>query len=132
MHVFVFLFKSLPNGNSLYSSALTCLFGYDNHLNELRWLTSIELYENANFHCQHPALVEYLKVKSNVYSSFNSILFCFLAQKSFNSLVPTDIIKSVKDEAICNLKNCQYCFLCILALPNIIGTQINSIYSSIE
>ena len=124
MHVFVFLFRSLPNGNCLYSSASICLFGHNNHLNELRWLTSSELYENANFHCQHPVLLECLKVHSNVYSNFNSIFSCSLSQKTFNSFFSTDIVKSVKDEAIYNLKF-------ILALPTIIGTQINCIYPSI-
>ena len=104
MHVFVFLFRSLPNGNCLYSSASICLFGHNNHLNELHWLASIELYKNANFYCQHPVLLECLKVHSNVYSNFNSIFSCCLSQKSFNSFVSKDIVKSVKNEAIYNLK----------------------------
>ena len=38
----------------------------------------------------------------------------------------------MKDKAISNLKNGQYCpFLCILALSTITGTQINCIYPSI-
>ena len=38
----------------------------------------------------------------------------------------------MKDKAISNLKNDQYCsFLCILALSTIIGTQINCIYPSV-
>ena len=57
MHVFVFLFRLLPNGNRLDSSASICLFGYNSHLNELRWLTYTELYENANFYFQHPVLL---------------------------------------------------------------------------
>ena len=62
-----------------------------------------------------------------------SIVFsCCLPQKSFNSFVSTDIVKSVKDEEIYNLKNGQYCsFLCILVLSAIIGTQINCINPSI-
>ena len=104
MHVFAFLFRSLPNGNCLYSSSSICLYGHNNHLNELHWLASIELYKNANFYCQHPVLLECLKVHSNVYSNFNSIFSCCLSQKSFNSFVSKDIVKSVKDEAICNLK----------------------------
>ena len=129
---FYFFFRSLPNSNCLYSSASICLFGHNDHLKELRWLTSIELYENAKFYCQHPVLLECLKVHSSVYSNFNSIFSCCLSQKSFNSFVSADIVKSVKDEAIYNLKNGQYCsFLCILALSTIIGTQINCIYPSI-
>ena len=128
-----FFFRSLPNGNCLYSSASICLFGHNDHLKELRWLTSIELYENAKFYCQHPVLLECLKVHSSVYSNFNSIFSCCLSQKSFNSFVSADIVKSVKDEATYNLKNGQYCsFLCTLALSTIIGTQINCIYPSIE
>ena len=131
MHELYFFFRSLSNGNCLCNSASICLFGHNNHLNELRWLTSIELYENAKFYCQHPVLLECLKVHSSVYSNFNSIFSCCLSQKSFNSFVSTDIVKSVKNEAIGNLKNGQYCsVLCILALSTIIDTQINCIYPS--
>ena len=104
MHVFVSLFRSLLNSNCLYSSASICLFGHNNQLNKLHWLTSTEIYENANFYCQHPVLLECLKVHSNVYSDFNSIFSCCLSQKSFNSFVSKDIVKSVNNEAIYNLK----------------------------
>ena len=131
MHKLYFFFRSLPNGNCLCNSASICLFGHNNHLNELRWLTSIELYGNVKFYCQHPVLLECLKVHSSVYSNFNSIFSCCLSQKSFNSFVSTDIVKSVKNKAIYNLKNGQYCsVLCILALSTIIDTQINCIYPS--
>ena len=124
-----FFFRSFPNGNCLYSSASICLFGYNNHFNELRLLTSNELYENAKFYCQHPVLLECLEVHSSAYSTFNSIFPCCLSQKSFNSFLSTNIVKSVKDEAIHNLKIGQYCsFLCILAVSTIIGTQINCTY----
>ena len=127
-----FFFRSLQNGNCLYSSASIYLFGHNNHLNELCSLTSTELYENAKFYCQHPMLLGCLKVHNRFYSNFSSICSCCLYQKSFNSFVSTDIVKSVKDKAISNLKNGQYCsFLCILALSTITGTQINCIYPSI-
>ena len=101
-------------------------------MSELCWLTSTELYENAKFYSQHPMLLECLKVHSRFYSNSNSICSCCLYQKSFNSFVSTDIVKSVKDKVISNLKNGQYCsFLCILALSTITGTQINCIYPSI-
>ena len=118
-----FFFRSLPNGNCLYSSASICLFGHNNRLNELRWLTSIDNEnENAKLYCQHPALLECLKVHDSIYSNFNGIFSCCLSQKSFNSFVSTESVESVKDEAIYNLKNGQYCsFLCI---------QINCIYPS--
>ena len=111
-----------------------CPFGHNNHLNELRWLTSIKLYENAKFSCQHQIFfLECMKVHSSVYSNFNSIFSFCLSKKSFGSFISTDIVKSVKDKAIYNLKNGQYySFLCILALSTIIGTQINCIYPSIE
>ena len=128
-----FLFRSLLDGNCLYGSASICPFGHNNHLNELRWLTSIELYENAKFFCQHQIFfLECMKVHSSVYSNFNSIFSFCLSQKSFGSFISTDIVKSVKDKAIYNLKNGQYCsFLCILAVSTIIGSQINCIYPSI-
>ena len=124
-----FFFRSFPNGNCLYSSASICLFGHNNHFNELRWLTSNELYENAKFYCQHLVLLECWEVHSSVYSNFNSIFSCCLSQKTFNSFLSTNIVKSVKDEAIYNLKIGQYCFfLYILALSTFIGTQINCTY----
>ena len=42
-----------------------CLFGHNDHLKDLRGLTSTELYENAKFHCQHPVLLACLKVHSS-------------------------------------------------------------------
>ena len=99
-----FFFRSLPNGNCLHSSASIYHFGHNNQFNELRWLTSIELYENVKFYCQHPVLLECLKVHSRFYSNYNSICSCCLYQKSFNSFVSTDLVKSVKDKAISNLK----------------------------
>ena len=90
----------MSNGNCLYSSASIYLFGHNNQMNELRWLTSIELYENAKFYCQHPVLLECLKVHSRFYSNFNSICSCCLYQKSFNSFVSTDIVKSAKGKTI--------------------------------
>ena len=127
-----FSFRSLSNGNCLCSSLSICLFGHNNHLNELCWLASIVLCENAKFFCQHPVVLECLKVHSSVYSNFSIIFSCCLSQKSFNSFVSTDIVKSVKVEAIYNLKNGEYCsFLYILALSTVTGTQINCIYPSI-
>ena len=124
-----FFFRSFPNGNCLYSSAWICLFGHNNHFNELRWLTSNELYENAKFYRQHLVLLECQEVHSSVYSNFDSIFSCCLSQKTFNSFLSTNIVKSVKDKAIYNLKIGQYCFfLCILALSTFIGTQINCTY----
>ena len=77
-------------------------------------------------------LLDCSKLHSRVYSNFNSKFSCCLSQKSFNSFISTDIVKSVKDKTIYHLKNGQYCsFLCILALSTIIGTQINCIYPSI-
>ena len=59
-------------------------------------------------------------------------MFLLLIPEMINSFVSTDIVKSVKDETIYNLKNGEYCsFLCILALSTIIGTQLNCIYPSI-
>ena len=74
------------------------------------------------FLCHCRMVIVYI-VHSDVYSNFNSIFSCCLPPKSFNLFVSTDIVKSVKDEAIYNLKNGQYySFFCILALSTIIGT----------
>ena len=70
-----FFFRPLPNGNCLHSSASICLFGHNNHLNELCWLTSIESYDNAKFHCQHPVLLECFESSFKVFIQISIVYF---------------------------------------------------------
>ena len=49
------LFRSMPNGNCLFSSASLSLVGYNSQVHELRVITAVELHFNATY-AQHPAL----------------------------------------------------------------------------
>ena len=48
-----FTFRSLTNGNCMYSSISSLLVGNNSLVKELRRLTSIELYLNSEFHGKH-------------------------------------------------------------------------------
>ena len=48
-----FIFRSLANGNSMYSSISLLLVGNNSLVEELRCLTSIELYLHSEFYGKH-------------------------------------------------------------------------------
>ena len=48
-----FTFRSLANGNCMYSFISSPLVGNNSLVKELRYLTSIELYLHSEFHGKH-------------------------------------------------------------------------------
>ena len=59
------LFRSMPNGNWLFSSA--SLIGDNSLVHELRVMASVRLHVNATCYAQHPAL-------KSVYGKSQSVL----------------------------------------------------------
>ena len=57
MYLFYTLHRSEVSGNCLYSSASLALVGSNTFDNDLRMLTSLELFINANFYSQHPCFL---------------------------------------------------------------------------
>ena len=50
------LFRSMPNGNCLFSSASLSLVGDNSLVHELREMVAVELHVNATYYVQHPVL----------------------------------------------------------------------------
>ena len=93
----------------------------------LRCLTSIELYLNCLYYCQHP-LVEQQYEKG----AFNCKGYCFatcLSDVAIGSLTKEDPSKAFLAVAYNNAFNHHYSsFLCMLSLSTVVGLPIESYY----
>ena len=119
-----YLLRSQPNGNCLYSSISLLLFGNNKFVEDLRALTSLELFLNASYYCKHP---HFLSV-SKIYGKSDSFFFTMAIK---NCTIDSDLKneEAVKFEAIANAKDKEWCsFLCLLALSSVIRRKIFSLF----
>ena len=70
----VFHLRSDVTGNCLYSSASLVQVGNNSLMEFLRVLTSIELFNNAEFYSQHPCFTSVLSEHAEYFSSINNLL----------------------------------------------------------
>ena len=127
VYIFVFL-RSEASGNCLYSSVSLALVGDNSLLDELRIMTSVELFLNSSFYIKHPVLIAaFEKHGVDITRSFNNLLpFISSFESTSRFDVPEDIIKN---EAILNCHDKQWCsFLCMLGLSSAISVNISSYY----
>ena len=73
-----YLFRSLTEGNCLYSAVSVRLVGNDSLIYTLRILTSIKLFLNCEFLSRHPVLIDVYNncqtvLGKKIYISFNSV-----------------------------------------------------------
>lgn len=122
----VIALKSDASGNCLYSSFSLCLFGNNTFVGELRLLTSIELYLNADFYNNHPMFTDVLHNHKEYFPLSNVLPFCV----SFESLDSNEKgIFLVQREALENCKDKRWCpFLCILALSSTLNQAVSFHY----
>lgn len=121
-------FRSLANGNCLFSSISMYLVGDNGLVTILRSLTAIELHLNAKYYASHPNLhyaLENGKALNGekLFSSFLSVFEMsrsFLGQDENLSLVDNILKESLN---ICR-DNTWSSFLCVLALSNVINLPI--------
>ena len=126
------LFRSMTNGNCLYSAISVRLVGNNSLIHLIRILTSLELFFNHEFYSEHPIL-------TNVYSNGKTVLgeklFCSFEsvfelngglRDSQTSINNKDLGLLVKKEAenICK-DNIWSSFLCVLALSSVICRPIH-------
>ena len=102
--------------------------GDNSLIEELRAMTSIELYLNANFYCNHPSLLlKFDEYRDQISSSFNNILPLCASFKSLDSGLNGDQL--VKEEATSNCENKKWSsFISILALATVTNRKIHSYY----
>ena len=117
--------RSEATGNCLYNSVSLSLVGDYSLTDELRIITSVELFLNFEFYFDHPFLKSALTKLSS--SSMKNLLHMCV---SFNSSDTTSSCEDlVKSEAIRNCHNKSWSsFLCILALSSVISSRIFSYY----
>ena len=104
------------------------LVGDNSLLDELRIMTSVELFLNSSFYIKHPVLIAaFEKHGVDITRSFNNLLpFISSFESTSRFDVPEDIIKN---EAILNCHDKQWCsFLCMLGLSSAISVNISSYY----
>ena len=69
MH-FLHTFRSQPSGNCLYSSLSILVFGNNGYIDELRVLSSIELFMYPPYCCKHPCFLSLSQTFEKVETHF--------------------------------------------------------------
>lgn len=101
------------------------LFGDNRMTEELRVMTSIELFNNASYYSQHPVFERL--VKDGIFKNVATVLLASLSANSYSSNNLSDNL--IKTEAIDNCRSKNWSsFLCILGLSSVIGISIQTVY----
>ena len=124
----VFAFKSLSNGNCLYSSVSLLLAGDNSLVQDLRLLTSIELYLNATYYTDElPYFTTvFSRYHGKITSSLMNLFMISLSHESIDEGSSNE--QKVCNESIRNSKDQTYSsFICFLALSSVLGCVIVSL-----
>ena len=125
VNVFCRLRRSEVSGNCLYSSASLALVGSNTFVNDLRMLTSLELFINANFYSQYPCFLSAVNDHHECFVAL--IIFCLCFFAAHDTGLSKDEL--VKQEAILNFTDGKWAsFLCALALSSVLCRNIYSSY----
>ena len=125
------LFRSVTDGNCLYSAMSVRLVGHNSLIHLLRILTSLELFLNHEFYPKHPVLTNvYNKGKTvlreKLFCSFESVFELATglrdSQTSINNK-DLGLLAKKEDESICK-DNIWSSFLCVLASSSVICRPI--------
>ena len=99
---FISYHSSETSGDCLYSSASIVLVGDNTLVEELRAMTCIELFLNAEYYSKHPIFSQVFDKHSNLFSSIETLLKISVSDASFNTGLLADNL--VKHEAIHNCR----------------------------
>ena len=118
------LFRSTTDGNCLHSSISLSLFGYDSMVEDLRILSSCELFLHNNYYCEHPVFLNFAG-KDNIPLSRAFKFSVSLSTRNFD----LPLCELVRKEAIKNCVDKSWTsFLCILALSSVCNRSICLLY----
>ncbi|XP_057307823.1 zinc finger MYM-type protein 1-like isoform X2 [Hydractinia symbiolongicarpus] len=120
--------RSEATGNCLYSSMSLLLVGDNTLVDELRHLTSLELFLHPEVYSKHPVLVScYEKHQGKSFKSFNCILHMSMSFSATETgVTPIDF---VRNEAVLNCTNQTWCsLLCMFALSTVTSKNIFSYF----
>ena len=114
-------FRSLPDGNCLFSSASLLISGTNDFIYDLRILTALELFENCQQYCDHPLFSEVYNENSGIFTSLRNIFDVCLTEES--SKQNKNAEDKVKHEALyCCQDKIYSSFINILALSSVLET----------
>ena len=124
---FISYHSSETSDDCLYSSASIVLVGDNTLVEELRAMTCIELFLNAEHYSKHPIFSQVFDKHSNLFSSIETLLKISVSDASFNTGLLANNL--VKHEAIHNCRQNEWSsFLCILGLSTVIARPICCYY----
>ena len=115
-----FCFRSDENGNFLFSAFSIARSGNNTYVDDLRILTSIELYLNSEFYVKHPSFVKVLNSHSGVFNNVDTLFALSVWHGPLDSRKAK--MELVKEEAlnICGIfavhLNGQAIYVCLLYL----------------
>ena len=94
----LFCFRSEKNGNCLFSAFSIVMSGDNRYVDDLRILTSIELYLNSEFYTKHPSFVKVINSRSSLFNNVDTLLVLSNSHGAFDS--GKTKMKLVKEEAL--------------------------------
>ena len=118
--------RSDVTGNCLYSSASLVQVGNNSLMESLRVLTSIELFNNAEFYSQHPCFSAVVNEHAECFSkSINNLLPMSASEEcSDTGCTKANLVRPILN---CNEKKWSS-FLCILGLASVLNKTIFTYY----
>ena len=115
------LFRSIPNGNWLFSSASLSLIGDNSLVHELRVMASVKLHVNATCYAQHPAL-------KSVYGKSHSVL----GGKLFSSCRRVfELAQGLRDSKTSDLNCSPRQSICIIFMCSFIIISFRKVHTSV-
>ncbi|XP_046851773.1 uncharacterized protein LOC124445109 [Xenia sp. Carnegie-2017] len=120
--------RSEASGNCLYSSVSLSLLGDDRLVPTLRILTSLELFLNAHFYCEHPCFLSAIEEHPDFFKgSIKNLLPLSVSVESLDTSASKEYL--VKKEAVFNCNDGKWSsFLCILGLSSVLKRCIVTYY----
>ena len=103
------------------------LFGNNTYVSQLRVLTSLELFFNADFYVNHPVFNILFEAHPKMFSSVDFIFKLAVSNDAFGSsdscrdMVVAEAVRNCAPGVMCS-------FLCILSLSSVIGCKVQTLY----
>ena len=125
-----FCFRSDENENCLFSAFSIVMSGDNRYVDNLRILSSAELYLNSEFYTKHPSFVKVMNSHSGVFNNVDIIMLALSVSHGALDSAKTKI-ELVKEEALNICSPLKWSgFLCVLALSSVCLCFVHCYYKS--
>ena len=125
----VYLFRSQANGNCLFSTFSIAMCRDNRYVNDLRILTTIELYLDSEFYRNYLSFIWLISKQSKVFSGADTILAIPVLHNAFDS--NKTMGELFQNEAINICTSFKWAgFLCVLGLASVCSCSIQCYYKN--